>query len=563
VRAPVKPSWLDKMATAISPSWGATRLRNKIQISAYQAAGYVVPGSRKKSMKGVDARPLSADADVSPKLDGMRALSRDLYMSSPLASAILKRHRTLSIGSGLQLQSVIDRDFLGLEAGAAEAAEREIEREFDLWGESYNSDFDGCNFFGDNQALGFFNLLLNGDFFYMPVWRPAPEAGFPYELTVKLIDADLVRDPLSEYLDRDISGGIEKDGDGRTVAAHVWDSYPYENTVGRRFGKSIRVPFFDDQGRQQLFHVFDPDRISQRRGVPLLANVADSLKQLTRLSEAELMAALVSSFFTVFVKDSSGFMPMMGQALTPEETVTGGGRYDPTGPPVEAKNLEDGNDLEMGYGNVTYLDDRKDIEIADPGRTDKNFDAFWKSLSTQISAGANQPIEQTLMRYETSYTAARAAANDVWQYRKVARTLMSRRFCQPIFMEFMAEAVMKGRLRAPGFFEDYATRRAWTRSSWIGAGRGYLDPLKESKAAAEDLKNYLTTHEAEFIQKSGGRWDAAMEARARENRKLEELDLISTPAEPDTEPEEPVVPEEPDVDTDAEDMEEELNEALG
>lgn len=521
----VKPSWLDRLATAISPRWGAGRIGNKLRISAFQQAGYVIPGSRKKSMKGVDARALSPDSDVSPKLDGMRALSRDLYMSSSLAAAILRRHRTLSIGSGLQVQPVIDQGFLGLGDTEAEDIERTIEREFDGWAESHNSDFDGINFFGDNQALGFFSMLLNGDFFWMPIWREPPEDGFPYEFCIKLIDADLVRDPTSgPYVNRDIQGGIEKDSSGQIVAAHIWNTYPYELNNGA-IGQSIRVPFFDETGHRQLYHVYDPDRISQRRGVPLLANVADNLKQLTRLSEAELMAALVSSFFTVFVKDASGFMPMLGQAVTPEETVTGGGRYDPEGPPVEDKNPEDGNDLEMGYGNVTYLDDQKDIEIADPGRTDKDFADFWKSLSTQISAGANQPIEQTLMRYETSYTAARAAFNDVWQYRKVSRELMTRKFCQPIFLEWMSEAAIKGRLRMPGFFDDYTTRRAWSRAGWIGAGRGYLDPLKESKAAELDLKNLLTTHENEFIQRQGGRWDAAMESRAREDRKLAALGL--------------------------------------
>ncbi len=528
----IKQSWLDRVAGAVSPAWGASRLRSKVTIGAMTHAGLVVPGSRRKSMKGVTATANSPDADLIPKLRGTRALSRDLFMNSPLATSILRRHRIMSIGSGLQFQSSIDRDYLGLDADVAEKYERTIEREFDLWAESFQSDFDGVNYYGDNQALGYLNMLMSGDFFFMPVWRPPFEKGFPYELCIKLIDADLVRDPNNVGM-RDIQGGVEKDNKGRVSAYHLWDTYPNESfLVGRRLvGESTRVPVYDASGRQQIYHVFDPERISQRRGTALLANVADQLKQLTRLSEAELMSALVSSFFTVFVKDVSGLGSLMGPALTEAETVTGGGRPGPDEPEVSDRFPEDGNDLEMGHGNITYLDDAKDIDIANPDKTDTNFTKFWDGLAAQVSGAANQPIEQAVMKYTTSYTAARAAANDVWQYRLTARTLMSRKMNIPVLRELMSEGILRGRIEAPGFFDDYATMRAWIRGTWVGSGRGSLDPLREAKASVIELNSYLTTREQEFVSSKGGRWDAAMDIRAREQRVLERLGLVDTPDE--------------------------------
>ena len=525
----INPSWLDKVASAISPAWGASRLRSKVTIGAMTHAGLVIPGSRRKSMKGVSATANSPDADIIPKLGGTRALGRDLFMNSPLATSILRRHRIMSIGSGLQLQSSIDRDYLGLDADAAEGYERTIEREFDLWAESFNSDFDGLNYYGDNQALGYLNMLMSGDFFFMPVWRPPLERGFPYELCIKLIDADLVRNP-SNVNNKNIKGGVEKDNSGRVSGYHVWNTYPNEFRLSSpALGKSTFVPVYDESGRQQIYHVFDPERISQRRGVALLANVADQLKQLTRLSEAELMSALVSSFFTVFVKDMSGLGTLMGPALTPQETVTGGGRYGPNEEEVSARTPVDGNDIEMGHGNVTYVDDKKDITIADPNKTDSNFAKFWDGIATQISGAANQPIEQAVMKYTTSYTAARAAANDVWQYRLTARTLINRKMNIPVFREQMSEGILRGRIDAPGYFDDYATMRAWTRSTWVGSGRGTLDPLREAKGSVIELNSFLTTHEQEFVSKHGGRWDAAMDRRAREQLIIERSGLINTP----------------------------------
>jgi len=142
----IKTSWLDRAASAISPAWGASRLRSKVTLGAMTHSGLVVPGSRRKSMKGITATANSPDTDLIPKLGGVRGLSRDLFMNSPLATSILRRHRIMSIGSGLQFQSSIDRDYLGMDADAAEKYERVIEREFDLWAESFNSDFDGVNY---------------------------------------------------------------------------------------------------------------------------------------------------------------------------------------------------------------------------------------------------------------------------------------------------------------------------------------------------------------------------------------------------------------------------------
>ena len=60
--------------------------------------------------------------------------------------------------------------------------------------------------------------------------------------------------------------------------------------------------FGPNSGERQVLHLFKRLRIDMTRGVPYLAPVIEPLKMLDRYAEAELMAAVVSSFFTVFVK---------------------------------------------------------------------------------------------------------------------------------------------------------------------------------------------------------------------------------------------------------------------
>jgi capsid protein len=259
--------------------------------------------------------------------------------------------------------------------------------------------------------------------------------------------------------------------------------------------------------------------------VPLLANAIEPLKQLTRLSEAQLMNALVAAFFTVFVRSTGGITPLAA-AMTPEEVVLGGGQYGPQSAPTSAVRDDSANDLEMGNGNVTYLDENQDITIADPRKVDTGFSSFWEALGNQVTAAGGMPFEKAMMKYTTSYTAARAAAVDSWKGVKYWRGLLEKRLCKVAYAAIMEEGILRGRMLAPGFFDNALKRAAWLGSYWIGHGQGALNPLQEAKATEVDLKNLTTTREEAYLEKTGGRWDAAMNKRARENRLLDSLGIV-------------------------------------
>lgn len=525
---------VDKAVSLVSPHQGLTRAAQRMKLEAldtfsHTADGYAVPGSRRKAMKGITATANAPSRDIVGKLDGMRALSRDLAMNAPLAAAILDRHTVHTIGKGLKLQSVIDSDYLGLSEEQTDNYQRQIEREFDLYAQNLHVDFDGVCDLGALASLAFYNFLLNGDYFFLYTWLDSPEKDFPYRLSIKLIDADLVRDPdMVTSAGKNIEGGVQVDKAGRVEGYYLHSDYPNEFNLTEKSTWEF-IPVYSSDGYKQIEHVFAPKRIKQRRGVPWLAPVAEPLKQMTRLSEAELMSVLISNFFTVMVRDSSGMGSMIPDALPPEETVTGGGQYSPTDPNTYAKNYYDGNDVEMGYGNITYLDDNKDITVAEAKRSDREFADFWEALATQVCAGTGIPMEQAQLRYETSYTAARAAANDVWLQRGVMRQLISSRFYQPIYRRWFEEALLRQRIEAPGFFDDYGVAQAWTKAGWIGEGQGSLNPLDEAKADILEINANLSTREEKYIKKHGGRWDSAMRRRAGEDRLLEMLGIRNEP----------------------------------
>ena len=78
------------------------------------------------------------------------------------------------------------------------------------------------------------------------------------------------------------------------------------------------------------------------------------------------------------------------------------------------------------------------------------------------------------------------------------------------------EAVARGIINAPGFFEDPRIRTAWLRAAWSGASQGSIDPLKDAQAAALRIKLGLSTQERECLEANGSDWRANAEQQGFE-----------------------------------------------
>ena len=102
-------------------------------------------------------------------------------------------------------------------------------------------------------------------------------------------------------------------------------------------------------------------------------------------------------------------------------------------------------------------------------------------------------------------------------------------FCQPIYELWLAEAVARGRIQAPGFFDDPLVREAWCGARWIGPIQGQIDPLKESNAAVIQLSHGIKTHQQVAREMGGGDWDENVTQLKRENELLR--DAGATPVQ--------------------------------
>lgn len=473
------------------------------------SSGYISSGSSRRSMRGWNPSALSADADTIPKLEEMRASSRDLIMNSPIAAAAVDKYKTHVVGYGLTLQARIDSKFLKLTAEQAEEWEQNVEREFRIWAENNDCDAERTCDFYQLQTLSYISKLSSGDVFYLPMSIPRP--GSVYDLRIKILEADMVSNPLGKIDDETIAGGVEVDTDGAPVAYHISKRHP--GGLGFFNNDWVRIEAFAKRtGFRQVFHIYDKLRPGQRRGVPLLAPVIETLKQATRLSEAELMAAVVSSFFTVFVKTSSGSTDILGNGISTDRQVS-----------KPNENDDDKNVYEMGPGNIISLADEEEVQIADAKRPNAAYDPFFSSMMKQVGTAIGMPYEVLISHFESSYSAARAALLEAYKSCNMHRVVnVERQFCKPIYRMWLLESVLKRRIEAPGFIDSIATREAWSGSRWLGQGQGQINPVVETKAAVMRIQSRLSTYSKETALIDGDDWDSMSDRGAREERLVTE-----------------------------------------
>lgn len=499
---------LDRMIGYFNPEVAVKRSVHRKQLQVMND-GYGNHGAstRKKSLLGWLSKASSVLEDIEHNVEKLRDRSRDLYMGAPLATGALKTMRTNVIGPGLKLNAQIDADYLGMTQEEADIWETKVEREFTLWADSVHCDVQRMNNFYELQQLAFLSWLMSGDTFaLLPLIK---RQGMPYDLRVQIVEADRICNP-SRFLsifDTKIVNGVEINANGEVVAYHIADKHPHSTTSFKNSWTKIEK-FGALTGRPNIIHLMESERPEQRRGVPVLAPVMESLKQLSRYSDAELMAAVISGMYNVFV--------------TSESAATTGNGLTSSIPEEEQIDGEDETSVELGNGMIHFLEEGEKIQESNPGRPNTAFDGFVTSICRQVGSALEIPYEVLLKHFTSSYSASRAALLEAWKMFKMRREWMANDFCQPIYEEFLAEGIAKGRIYAPGFFTDPLAKKAYCGAEWNGPSQGQLDPLKEVNAAEKRVANGFSTRARETVELTGGDWFKNHQLRVIEEKMRDE-----------------------------------------
>ncbi len=519
-----KMNLLDRAIAAVSPVRAVRRAAARTALE-FVNSGYVNYGANltKKSMRGWMYHGGSPKEDIEDNLDVLRQRSRDAYMGIPTASAALKTMRTNVVAGGLMPSPQIDADYLRLTNEQAEALQAQILREFALWADTPVCDADRVDNFYKLQQLAFLSYLMNGDAFALLPMKEQP--GQPYSLRVRVIEADRVCSPDSydRLVPCEVKGhrvhsivqGVETDADGLVIAYWICNQHPLSSLSNQAGALEwTRVEAYGSSGRPNVLHVMNRERAGQRRGVPILAPVLEALKQLGRYTEAEITAAVISAMFTVFIQSATvqNGKPI-GEALPPEQLI----------------DAQDQGTIELGNGAIVALNPGETVEFAKPEHPNSGYDAFFNAMVKEIGAALEIPPEVLEKQFTQNFSSARGSLNEFWRTCGMQRDWFSDDFCQPVYEAWLAEAVARGRIKAPGFFGDPAIRKAYADCKWNGPSRTALNPSQEVEAAIKRVDAGFSTAEEETAQLTGGDYNRNIRKRAIEAARKREVDKIANP----------------------------------
>jgi lambda family phage portal protein len=493
-----KPSVYERALTHVAPDYAMRHYKARAMMAI--ASGWTGASQSRRSLKQFNVYGYDPDSDIATDLETLRNRSRHLNRNNPIASGALKTKAMNVIGQGIQLQAQLDRDALNMTETQADLWEANTEREWQLfWGKKE------CHRAG----------ILNGNAICNQVYRQYLENGdvfvtfprlrrrwFPYSLQLQVIEADRCNNKDFAPNSATQMEGVEKDQTGKVLRYHFSNQH-LTTLLGIDRGKIKwqTVEAIDKStGLPNVVHLYHQDRPGQSRGIPDLAPVIEPLMQLGRYTEAELMAAVVSGFFTVFITSKTG-----------EATLDLSNMEDETG------STTSDDDIKLGNGLVVGLNPGEEVHDSNPGRPNNSFDPFVQAVLRQVGVALGLPFEILIKHFTSSYSAAQAALLEAWRYFTAERSWFCENFLAVVYEVWMYEAVALGRISAPGFFADPIIRQAYLGARWTGPGRGMIREDVESRAAITSIEGGLTTLQEKTAEINGGNWERNHRQRVKEH----------------------------------------------
>lgn len=443
----------------------------------------------------------------------LRARSTQLFTENMYARGLIRRLVTNEINTGLTPEACPSQVILGMSEDALNTWSELIETRFELWGNTPKV----CDWFQEMtfakiQRVARLEALVSGD--VLVVLRQNPVTKLPQ---VQLVNGASVQTPFGDKIKipdgHKVKHGIEMDRAGRTTA--YWSQ--------QADGSFRRIPAWGPKsGRRLAWLVFGTEkRLDDVRGMPILAIVLQSLKEIDRYRDSAQRKAVVNSILALFVKKSvakPGTLPMQGGAVRRDQAT--------------AIDSSSGSDTPRTFNLSKYLpgmiiDELQEGEepiIKGGEGTDINFGTFEESIIQAVAWANEIPPEILRLAFSNNYSASQAAINEFKIYLNRVWAEWGEQFCQPVYVDWLVSEALLRKIATPGLLEawrniaQYDTFAAWTACDWYGSIKPSTDMLKQAKGSQLLVKEGWSTNAREARVTTGTKFSKNMQRLARENR---------------------------------------------
>jgi lambda family phage portal protein len=277
--------------------------------------------------------------------------------------------------------------------------------------------------------------------------------------------------------ENEIRMGIEVDEWGRPVAYHINKKHPSD------MGGSLlreRIP------ADQILHLYDPERISQTRGITWFHPCMFELRMLGGYVEAELVAARTGAAKMGFLKytDASAF---------------------------EAPNPDAKYRIEAQPGVIEALPPGMDFQAWSPDHPASAFPAFIKAMLRFVASSLGVSYNALAADLEgVNYSSMRSGLlieRDQW---KMCQSVMKETLLQPIFENWISMALLSASLVLDSRDPSRFLAGKWEPRGWM-----WVDPLKDVQSSLLAIGAGLDSRDR-VISEQGGDVEEIFEQLAEE-----------------------------------------------
>ena len=333
------------------------------------------------------------------------------------------------------------------------------------------------------MQVAMMSMLRDGDFLIVLV---RDKDG---NLKIQGIEADRLGDPFKVYTSLDLIGGIHIDRD--TGAPSAYDIY--NRSIGDFYTYQATIP------SSQAFHLFDPLRIDQYRGISAFHTAINDATDIYDIINFEKMAAKNASSQAGIVKRNNNNASDLS-SLTNDEDLNGN--------TIKLEAIES--------GKISYLEPGEDIIFPDgPSRPSGAFAEFHKILLRNICLGLGIPysfaVDPSAMSGPTARLEMQQAGRTFRRYQK----LLDDKVLRPIKNIVIADAVSRGLIE-----NNVGTRT--TKGIFNFGANVSIDLGRESASAISEFKTGLRTA-ADIYAERGQDFESAMRQRAIEAKLVKDL----------------------------------------
>lgn len=454
----------------------------------------------------------SADTELEGERSTIAARAYDLERNNGVASGAIRTQVDNIIGTGLRLSARPDYRALGRDKAWADAWAREVEPKWRTFANTLEFDAARRLTFGGASVIMLRSALLDGDGLAIAQWMPS-RPGAKWGTCLQLIDPARLCTPPGRASGIDMRDGVELNTVGEAIAYHIRKTHPGDSFQIGYDGTYERVPARTSFGRRRVIHLYDQQRAGQTRGKSVLTAVMAAFKMLDHYQRIELQTVVVNSMIAAFIET-----PLNGDQIA-----------EMFGTPEKLQESRAAWDVKLEGASVIPLHPGDKLNAFMPSRPNGAYEKFVEAVLRYISAGMNMPYELLMRDFsKTNYSSARAALLEAWRFFMAKREWLATYWASPVYELWLEEAIQRGEVDAPGFYEN---RAAYTACKWIGPGRGWIDPVKEVQASALRIEKGISTLERECAEQ-GDDWEEVLEQQARERDMAQRLGLPDPRAVP-------------------------------